>query len=141
MTDALYDRVGGEQFFTELVGGFYAGVAVDPILRPMYPDNLQSAERSLRLFLMQYFGGPTTYDAERGHPRLRMRHMPFVIDKRAKDAWLSRMFASLDAVIATRSNGDIAAAPIAQSDGEELRTYITETANFLVNHGGLSITG
>ena len=87
-----YDDFGGEAFFTSLVAAFYARVAHDPILRPMYPDaDLAAAERRLRLFLMQYWGGPTTYNDERGHPRLRMRHMDFTIDSAARDRWLSLM--------------------------------------------------
>lgn len=87
-----YYDFGGEEFFTSLVGAFYARVAQDPILRPMYPDaDLTAAERRLRLFLMQYWGGPTTYNGERGHPKLRMRHMDFTIDSAARDRWLSLM--------------------------------------------------
>jgi hemoglobin len=87
-----YDDFGGEAFFTSLVAAFYARVAHDPVLRPMYPDaDLEPAERRLRLFLMQYWGGPTTYNDERGHPKLRMRHMDFTIDSVARDRWLSLM--------------------------------------------------
>ena len=87
-----YEDFGGEEFFTSLVAAFYRRVATDDILRPMYPDaDLAAAERRLRLFLMQYWGGPTTYDAERGHPRLRMRHMDFAIDGAARDRWLTLM--------------------------------------------------
>jgi len=87
-----YDDFGGEAFFDRLVAAFYSRVAHDPILRPMYPDaDLAAAERRLRLFLMQYWGGPTTYSDERGHPRLRMRHMDFRIDSAARDRWLSLM--------------------------------------------------
>ena len=87
-----YDDFGGEAFFTALVASFYARVAHDPVLRPMYPDaDLAAAERRLRLFLMQYWGGPTTYNDERGHPKLRMRHMDFTIDSVARDRWLSLM--------------------------------------------------
>lgn len=87
-----YEDFGGEEFFTSLVAAFYRRVADDDILRPMYPgDDLPGAERRLRLFLMQYWGGPTTYDEERGHPRLRMRHMDFPIDGRARDRWLTLM--------------------------------------------------
>jgi hemoglobin len=83
---------GGEEFFQRLVHGFYERVGRDPILRPMYPDeDLSAAERRLRLFLMQYWGGPQTYSEERGHPRLRMRHAGFAIDSVARDRWLSLM--------------------------------------------------
>ena len=97
MPDLLYDDFGGEQFFTDLVADFYRGVAGDPLLRPMYPEaDLGPAERRLRLFLMQYWGGPTTYSQERGHPRLRMRHQPFAVTVDARDAWLRHMRAALD---------------------------------------------
>jgi hemoglobin len=87
-----FDQFGGEAFFERLVHGFYERVARDPILRPMYPDpDLAAAERRLRLFLMQYWGGPQTYSEERGHPRLRMRHHDFTIDSVARDRWLTLM--------------------------------------------------
>lgn len=88
----LYDRAGGMPFFDALVARFYAGVAGDPALRALYPDaDLRHAQRRLTLFLAQYWGGPRTYDEERGHPRLRMRHMPFVIDAEQRDRWLLHM--------------------------------------------------
>jgi hemoglobin len=93
---SFYDAVGGEPTFTRLVRHFYAGVAGDPLLRLVYPeDELADAEERLRLFLMQYWGGPRTYDEQRGHPRLRMRHAPFHIDARARDAWLTHMRAAV----------------------------------------------
>jgi hemoglobin len=93
---SFYDAVGGEETFTRLVRHFYAGVASDLILRPIYPeDELADAEVRLRLFLMQYWGGPRTYDEQRGHPRLRMRHADFPIDARARDAWLAHMRAAV----------------------------------------------
>jgi len=96
-----FDRMGGEAFFTTLVHRFYAGIADDPVLRPMYPDeDLGPAERRLRLFLTQYWGGPTTYGDERGHPRLRMRHAPFAIDDDARDRWVTHMRSALDAAMA-----------------------------------------
>ncbi|HEX5825522.1 MAG TPA: globin [Candidatus Limnocylindrales bacterium] len=94
MTDepTLYDAAGGMPFFEALVGHFYAAVAGDPILRPLYPEaDLADARHRLTLFLAQYWGGPRTYDAERGHPRLRMRHAPFAIGPAERDAWLARM--------------------------------------------------
>ena len=130
---SIYERLGGEQFFTELVGGFYARIEADPVLRPMYPELLDPSERRLRLFLMQYFGGPTTYDVERGHPRLRLRHLGFVIDQRARDIWLGQMFASLDDLLSAKK------LPISKEDEQSLRDYLVETSQFLVNHGGLSI--
>jgi hemoglobin len=95
---SLYDRVGGEAFFTGLVDRFYAGVALDLLLRPMYPDDLGEAASHLALFLIQYWGGPRTYSDTRGHPRLRMRHAPFRVDEAARDAWLAHMRDALDAV-------------------------------------------
>ncbi len=95
-TTTLYERAGGMPFFERLVGRFYGAVATDPILRPLYPEpDLQPAQRRLTLFLAQYWGGPRTYDAERGHPRLRMRHAPFAIDAAARDRWLELMRAAL----------------------------------------------
>ena len=94
---SFFDAVGGEETFTQLVHAFYQGVADDPVLRPLYPeDDLGPAEERFRLFLMQYWGGPRTYSEERGHPRLRMRHAPFSIGPRERDAWLARMRDALD---------------------------------------------
>ena len=93
----FYDEIGGEEFFVELVSGFYARVVTDPILRPMYPEkDMHGAALRLKMFLEQYWGGPTTYSDERGHPRLRMRHAGFHIDLAARDAWLSCMMAAID---------------------------------------------
>jgi len=92
----LYDRAGGMSFFEALVARFYAGVADDPILRPIYPEaDLAPAQRRLTLFLAQYWGGPRTYDDERGHPRLRMRHALFAVDPVARDRWLVHMRAAI----------------------------------------------
>ncbi|MSZ06276.1 MAG: globin, partial [Actinobacteria bacterium] len=88
----FYEEVGGEIFFSDLVAQFYAHVAVDPILRPMYPESdLKAAAERLQMFLEQYWGGPTAYQESRGHPRLRMRHAAFHIDLAARDAWLNAM--------------------------------------------------
>jgi hemoglobin len=95
--DTFYEAVGGETTFRRLVGEFYAGVANDPELRALYPEEeLGPAADRLALFLMQYWGGPTTYSQTRGHPRLRMRHVPFVIDTAQRDRWLRHMRAALD---------------------------------------------
>ena len=84
---SLYDEVGGEPVFRQLVDRFYEGVAVDPVLRPLYPDeDLSAARDRLRMFLVQYWGGPTTYSEARGHPRLRMRHSTWVIGEQERDA-------------------------------------------------------
>lgn len=92
-----YEQFGGAPFFEALVAGFYRRVEVDDLLRPMYPEgDLAPAERRLRMFLEQYWGGPQTYSEERGHPRLRMRHVPFPIDAEARDRWLKLMYESID---------------------------------------------
>ncbi|QBI55383.1 globin [Streptomonospora litoralis] len=93
----FYEAVGGEEAFTRLVRRFYEGVAEDPVLRPLYPEeDLGPAEERLRLFLMQYWGGPRTYSERRGHPRLRMRHVPFRVGSRERDHWLHHMRAAVD---------------------------------------------
>lgn len=94
----LYEAVGGMPFFEGLVGRFYEGVAADEVLRPLYPEDLEPSIRHLTLFLAQYWGGPTTYDVERGHPRLRMRHAPFAIGAGERDRWLVHMRAAVDAM-------------------------------------------
>jgi hemoglobin len=95
----LYDRAGGTPFFEALVGRFYDGVEMDPDLRPVYPEpDLAGARHRLTLFLIQYWGGPTTYDDERGHPRLRMRHSPFAIGPAERDRWLVHMRAAIAAL-------------------------------------------
>jgi hemoglobin len=92
-----YEAFGGEKFFADLVSQFYARVATNEILRPMYPENdMKGAARRLQLFLEQYWGGPTTYQEERGHPRLRMRHAGFHINPAAKEAWLECMKSAVD---------------------------------------------
>ncbi len=98
MEQSVFDRVGGWGFFERLVEGFYVGVAADPILRPMYPEDLEDSRRHLVLFLAQYWGGPREYEELRGHPRLRMRHQPFAVTRQARDAWLAAMMHSLDAL-------------------------------------------
>ncbi|MFP3900152.1 MAG: globin [Acidimicrobiia bacterium] len=122
----VYEAVGGQEFFDELVGRFYRGVAVDPLLRPLYPEpDLAGATRRLALFLGQYWGGPTTYSDERGHPRLRMRHAPFIIGEPERDAWLRHMSAALDAIVAER---DVSPAVEAR-----LREHLSMTADAMVN--------
>ncbi len=119
---SLYARAGGMPFFEALVTRFYAGVADDEVLRPLYPEaDLAPATRRLTLFLAQYWGGPRTYEAERGHPRLRQRHFPFAIDATARDRWLLHMrtaLAELD------PPPDVAA---------ELEAYITLAAEAMRN--------
>jgi hemoglobin len=95
----VYDLAGGETTFRLLVQRFYARVATDPILRPVYPEaDLSGATERLTLFLIQYWGGPTTYSAQRGHPRLRLRHQPFTIGQRERDAWLGHMTAAVESL-------------------------------------------
>lgn len=122
---SVYEAVGGGPFFVDLVDGFYAGVAADPLLRPLYPEDLTDSRRHLTGFLSQYWGGPSTYSDERGHPRLRMRHAPFSIGHAERDAWLRHMLGSLDAVAAVRGTPADAVARI--------RAYLTDVADFLVN--------
>jgi hemoglobin len=123
--DALFARVGGEQFFVDLVDLFYIGVAGDPLLRPLYPDDLVESRHHLALFLMQYWGGPPTYNEQRGHPRLRMRHAPFVIGPAERDAWLRHMGAAVDHMVQAEG--------LAPEDAEELQSYFTMAAHSLLN--------
>jgi len=98
-TNTFYDAVGGEQTFRRLVDAFYAGVATDPVLRPLYPDaDLGPANERLRMFLEQYWGGPGTYSQQRGHPRLRQRHAPFRVGPTERDAWLRHMWAAVESL-------------------------------------------
>jgi hemoglobin len=120
----VFEAVGGQPFFDALVEGFYARVAADPTLRPLYPTDLAPATRALALFLGQYWGGPAIYSAEKGHPRLRMRHAPFVIAGRERDAWLSAMLAALD---------DADAPPDAT---RMMAEYFTTASTAMINHDG-----
>jgi hemoglobin len=121
-TPSFYVRVGGEPTFRKLVDEFYAGVAVDPVLRPLYPEeDLRPAADRLCLFLMQYWGGPNTYSATRGHPRLRMRHAPFRVGPAERDAWLHNMRNAVDSL------------GLPADQDAELWTYFTRAAYFMVN--------
>ena len=91
----LYELVGGERWFSELVDDFYDRVALDEVLRPLYPDDLTESRALLAGFLVQYWGGPATYSERRGHPRLRMRHQPFAIGQTERDAWYRHMRAAV----------------------------------------------
>jgi hemoglobin len=95
---SLFEEVGGTPFFDRLVERFYEGVVTDDVLLPLYPEHsdLSGAKERLTLFLQQYWGGPTTYSDERGHPRLRQRHFPFVIGERERDRWMLHMMAAVD---------------------------------------------
>lgn len=117
----VFDAVGGAETFDRLVERFYEGVATDEVLRPMYPENLAESKRHLSLFLQQYFGGPGTYSAERGHPRLRMRHFPFAIGQAERDAWMRHMRAAVEA---ERLPGPVT---------EVLLDYFERAATFMIN--------
>ncbi len=123
VVDTLYDLVGSD-WFDELAKRFYDGVAADPVLRPLYPDDLDGPTHRLSGFLLQYWGGPADYSAERGHPRLRMRHAPYVIGSVQRDAWLRCMGAAL-------AGGGLA--PLAESAVME---YFLSAAQHLVNSTG-----
>jgi hemoglobin len=124
-TPSFYDAIGGEPTFRRVIARFYAEVAADEILRPLYPDpDLGPAEERLALFLMQYWGGPTTYSDERGHPRLRMRHVPFTIGPAQRDAWLRAMRVAVDA------------SDIAEPYRTRLWDYLESTAHHMVNSPG-----
>ncbi|MEV0156614.1 globin [Micromonospora sp. NPDC050686] len=118
----LFEAVGGEPTFRKLVDEFYAGVATDPLLRPMYPEeDLGPAADRLALFLMQYWGGPNTYSTTRGHPRLRMRHAPFRVDAAARDAWLRHMRRAVESL------------DLAPEQATALWDYLERAAYFMVN--------
>jgi hemoglobin len=118
----FYEQAGGEKFFADLVSQFYAVVATDPILRPMYPEtDMKGAAQRLQWFLEQYWGGPSTYQENRGHPRLRMRHAQFSITHEARDAWLNAMHQAVDGV------------EIDPALKGELWSYLEMAANSLVN--------
>ena len=128
---SVYDAAGGMPFFQRLVDTFYDGVAHDPILLALYPqpDDLAGARHRLTLFLAQYWGGPTTYSEERGHPRLRMRHMTFPVGVTERDRWLHHMLAAVD-VVAT--DPDVR---------DALRNYFEPAAEHLRNDSPLRFTG
>lgn len=123
MTTSIYDQLGGPAFFERLVDRFYEGVANDESLRAMYPDDLSESKRHLTLFLVQYWGGPSWYQQERGHPRLRLRHARFAITKQARDAWMLAMGAALEGV-----RGELNDAQF-----EELRAYFDMAATQMRN--------
>ena len=117
----IYEAAGGAETFERIVDRFYAGVAGDPLLRPLYPADLSASRRHLALFLMQYFGGPSTYSEQRGHPRLRMRHLPFPIGQAERDAWMRHMRAAVEAEALA---GEVRAA---------LLDYFELAATFMIN--------
>jgi hemoglobin len=119
--NSLYERVGREPFFFSLVDHFYEGVESDPLLRPLYPADLKGPKRHLALFLVQYWGGPHTYSAERGHPRLRMRHLRFRIGPAERENWLQHMRVA------------VAASNASQADAQVLMAYFESAATSLMN--------
>ncbi len=122
MDSTRYKQFGGEQTFAKLAKLFYQGVSQDPILKPMYPEeDLGPAERRLKLFLEQYWGGPDTYQQERGHPRLRMRHHEFKINPAARDAWLGHMRAAVNQL------------ELSPLDDAELWDYLERAAHAMLN--------
>jgi len=125
--NSLYARVGGDAFFFALIERFYAGVERDPVLRPLYPADLEAPKRRLALFLIQYWGGPSTYSAERGHPRLRMRHIRFAIGQRERAAWLEHMRGAVDTSDAQ------------PRERQALMDYFTSAATSLLNHVDQSV--
>jgi len=121
----FYDAVGGHPTFVALVRRFYAGVAGDAPLRALYPEeDLGPAEDRLRGFLEQYWGGPTTYSEERGHPRLRMRHAPFSVTPDMRDRWIRHMRDAVDSL------------DLPEGPRTELWTYLERAAQFMVNSPG-----
>jgi len=121
-TDSFYDVIGGHDTFVRLVDEFYRGVAADPALRAMYPEeDLGPAAERLTLFLEQYWGGPTTYSDQRGHPRLRARHAPYKVNPDARDRWLAHMRVAV---------GSLGLAPLHQA---ELWDYLERAAHSMVN--------
>jgi hemoglobin len=119
---SFYDQVGGHETFRKLVHEFYRGVSGDPELRALYPEeDLGPAEDRLRMFLEQYWGGPTTYSEQRGHPRLRMRHVPFAVTPAQRDRWLKHMLAAVDTL------------ELAPAHDLLLRDYLERAAHSLVN--------
>ena len=117
----LYERAGGRPWFESLVDRFYDGVADDPVLRPLYPPDLNPPREHLTSFLIQYWGGPGDYSAQRGHPRLRMRHAPFAVNPQAKDHWLRHFREALDSVELT------------PEQDAQFWDYVTHAAQFMVN--------
>ena len=130
----LFERVDGIAFFERIVDEFYEGVMADPVLAPLYEaDDVDGARHRLSLFLAQYWGGPTTYNEERGHPRLRMRHSPYSISTVERDRWLVHMIAAVD--------GEQSAGRLGDEDHEAMLAYFVMAADHMINSGGLSMRG
>jgi hemoglobin len=135
---SLFFRVGGMPFFERLVDAFYDGVAGDDVLARLYPEypDFAGARHRLTLFLAQYWGGPTTYTEERGHPRLRMRHFPFHVGPLERDRWLTHMAAAVEQTCAESNFDDDVEIDVAT----ELMQYFVPAAEHLRNDTGLPIT-
>jgi hemoglobin len=131
----LFDVVGGEKFFVDLVDRFYDGVETDQVLIPLYPEGSDTigARRRLALFLMQYFGGPDTYMQERGHPRLRMRHFPYQIGEKERDHWLLHMVGAIEDTIAQLSETAGLSEEVQSALRNELVEYVVNAAEHLRN--------
>ena len=123
---SVYELVGGDEIFQRLVDNFYKKVETDPVLRPVFPHDLEPGKRWQFLFLTQFFGGPARYEQERGHPRLKMRHFPFPINQQARDHWLSHMLAAIDEVGINEPARGI------------MREYFERGSAFLINQHGAS---
>ncbi len=118
----MYEQLGGHPFFERLVDDFYERVGADPSLRPMYPEeDLSGAKERLRLFVEQYWGGPTTYSEQRGHPRLRMRHAPYPVGLDARNAWMGHMTAA------------VTSADLPAELEQELLAYFDHAATHMIN--------
>ncbi|MCW2840682.1 MAG: globin [Aeromicrobium sp.] len=118
----FYEAIGGHDTFKLIVDTFYEGVAQDELMRPMYPEeDLGPASERLRMFLEQYWGGPTTYSEQRGHPRLRMRHAPFEVTSEGRDHWLAHFRAGLDK------------AALSPEHDAQFWAYVQHAANFMIN--------
>lgn len=119
---SFYESIGGYPTIAKIVDRFYEGVATDEVLRPLYPEeDLGPAAERLTMFLVQYWGGPTTYSEKRGHPRLRMRHAPFKVNIEARDRWLTHFRTGLDS------------ANLTPEQDEKFWAYATYAAQSMVN--------
>jgi hemoglobin len=117
----VYEIIGGAETIERLVEDFYSRIEQDDLLRPLFPEDLEPGKRHQALFLIQYWGGPATYQEERGHPRLRMRHAPFAIGQAERDAWLGHMLATIDAV------------GIPEPARAQMHAYFERAATFMIN--------
>ena len=117
----MYERLGGDQFFYDLIDTFYEYIESDEILRPMYPEDLRPGKSHLSKFLIQFWGGPNHYSEERGHPRLRNRHIDFGISQKKRDIWVKHMFSALESM------------EISTTDLKIMKSYFEKTATIMIN--------